>query len=512
MKWIALIFLFVCGGNAFSQTDKGFTFAVDSVETAKEPFITSSFKSVASKKMDQPVAIFPSELNSLEVVPTYMNSFLATIHYAYAEHRPLVLSPDDIWLTICQAFGHHVAMNSEELESQLLVEGHPDKIRVRNDSLVNQKAEDWSDLIVGFDQAVQTYAKGDVLAKINQNFTTTTPIISTAYQVTVLDAVKSYFDFVGESGCGIPTITLLGSMDDWQKLYRDLDIFDEYGMEFWTAELRPVIKEFICAVKGKPNVEFWKSIYKEVSAYGTSTITGWILKFYPYLEIEERQGEIDWENENEIITKYKLNPYIYGKQYLLSTISSKSIPKGYVEVPFIWENYATEELIVRHDMHLNAGFFGMKQNGLALQPNIAWCITYDSQVNDKYEYPKRPYELDTLEHRQTEWVSHWAFGFDKPAIFDPEHYSDSQESMIAYMEILQNAGFDSGGESSVKIWVAWDGTALFEEVEGPLEAKKELLENYINSMKIKWQPAECSNHWVDIEGPLPINYFLYIPL
>ena len=512
MKLLVLLAASLLGGMALCQSSAGHTFAVDSVEIAQKPLVTSSFMSVASNKIDQPISIFPSEFNSLEVIPTYMNSFLGTIHFAYAQHRPLVLSPDDIWLTICQGFGHHVAMNTEEFESRLLVDGHPDTIRVRNDSLVHESAEDWNDLIAGFDQAVLSYAKGEILTEINQNFSTTTPIVSAAYQVTVLDAVKSYFDFVGESGCGIPTITLLGTMDDWQKLYNDLDLFDAYGLEFWTAELRPVIKEFICAVKGKPNVEFWKSIYKEVTAYGSSTITGWVLKFFPYLEIDERQGEIDWENPNEILTKYELNPYIYGKQFLLSTISSSSIPKGFVEVPFIWENHFTEELVGTHEMHLNAGFFGMKQNGLALQPNIAWCISYDSKVNEKYIFPENPFYSDSLFHKQDQWVANWRSSIDQQVIFDPEIHSDSRESITAFEKQLRNAGFNSQGASSVKIWIAWDGTAIFEEVNGPLKSKSKELKNYINSMKQKWSPAQTSDHYIDVEGPLPINSYVYVQL
>ena len=144
------------------------------------------------------------------------------------------------------------------------------------------------------------------------------------------------------------------------------------------------------------------------------------MKFFPYLEIDERQGEIDWENPNEILTKYELNPYIYGKQFLLSTISSSSIPKGFVEVPFIWENHFTEELVGTHDMHLNAGFFGMRQNGLALQPNIAWCISYDSKVNEKYIFPENPFYSDSLFHKQDQWVANWKSSIDQQVIFDPE--------------------------------------------------------------------------------------------
>jgi hypothetical protein len=37
------------------------------------------------------------------------------VHVAFSQHRPLTLSPDDIWLVIAQGFGHHVAENAAAL-------------------------------------------------------------------------------------------------------------------------------------------------------------------------------------------------------------------------------------------------------------------------------------------------------------------------------------------------------------------------------------------------------------
>lgn len=44
-----------------------------------------------------------------------------TIVKAYAEHRPLVLSPDMIWLDICQVFSHYVNENAESLRVRMRI-------------------------------------------------------------------------------------------------------------------------------------------------------------------------------------------------------------------------------------------------------------------------------------------------------------------------------------------------------------------------------------------------------
>jgi hypothetical protein len=46
---------------------------------------------------------------------------------AYAGHRPVALSPDMIWLMICQGVAHHINANAEQLRPQFVK--HPDVSR-----------------------------------------------------------------------------------------------------------------------------------------------------------------------------------------------------------------------------------------------------------------------------------------------------------------------------------------------------------------------------------------------
>ena len=43
-----------------------------------------------------------------QVVAVHQNAFLATAWYAHAQHRPLVLTPDAVWLCIAQGFAAHI--------------------------------------------------------------------------------------------------------------------------------------------------------------------------------------------------------------------------------------------------------------------------------------------------------------------------------------------------------------------------------------------------------------------
>ncbi len=42
------------------------------------------------------------------------------VHIAFSQHRPLLLSPDCVWLTIAQGFSHHIAANGEAFRRRLV--------------------------------------------------------------------------------------------------------------------------------------------------------------------------------------------------------------------------------------------------------------------------------------------------------------------------------------------------------------------------------------------------------
>jgi hypothetical protein len=85
--------------------------------------------------------------------------------------------------------------------------------------------------------------------------------------------------------CGIPEITLTGTVDDWRKIRERIDVIAELDLEQWCKSLRPIADHFVRAASGDVDVKFWRRIYNPVDAYGGSRITGWAGRFYPYLKV-----------------------------------------------------------------------------------------------------------------------------------------------------------------------------------------------------------------------------------
>lgn len=63
------------------------------------------------------------------------------------------------------------------------------------------------------------------------DFSTTTPTIRTASQVVMMDAFHQYFDYALMCICGILTITVRGSVEDWVAIRTRVEVMAEYYLE-----------------------------------------------------------------------------------------------------------------------------------------------------------------------------------------------------------------------------------------------------------------------------------------
>jgi hypothetical protein len=110
------------------RTAQGITFPVDDVkpadkaltkDTLSKAFANRSGRAVvAMAESDRPVVASPAPNNPR--MHQALNGLIETVHLAFSQHRPLILSPDCIWLVIAQGFGHHINENAERLRGRLV--------------------------------------------------------------------------------------------------------------------------------------------------------------------------------------------------------------------------------------------------------------------------------------------------------------------------------------------------------------------------------------------------------
>lgn len=71
----------------------------------------------------------------------------------------------------------------------------------------------------GRDQGkVGQFTKGTIRTAMQCDFTTTGPVELTVSQIAFMDALQPYFNYSMAPICGIPQVTLTGTMDDWKKV------------------------------------------------------------------------------------------------------------------------------------------------------------------------------------------------------------------------------------------------------------------------------------------------------
>lgn len=284
-----------------------------------------------------------------------------TMVRAYAEHRPLVLSPDMIWMAISQGFGQHVNRNAEKLRPMLVShEGKADL--VIEDAVSPLSAEyDWNKAINGFAAQVEKYTKDGVAKTIAADFTTTGDVERIASRMVLMDNFKSYFDYISINiSCGIPSITVEGTPGDWKSIINRTKKLAKYDLEWWTKDLLPILDQFLKASQGKPDAGFWQDIVstRKIGALRgggcspdkPSKIDGWFLKLFPYDEVGLTPQTIPWTRK------------MPGEQTRTNLICREVSPGG--------------EVLSETNLELMAGFVGVREDPetFALRPQIGWIV------------------------------------------------------------------------------------------------------------------------------------------
>ena len=284
--------------KVLKDTKKSITFVVDEdLPAPKQTFTMMSSNQLSShiiSRKNIPYAdhnVVKTSFDGEKLCYLGEDNFFKCIVQAFADHRSLVLSPDMVWLVIGQGFSRYVNAHSEELRDKLV--SHQGKMVLRvekNNDVLDPTKGDWAQLLNDFSALIVENTKGDVADMMTANFSTTSMDERIASQITLMETVKTYFDFWNAViACGIPTITLEGTPEDWQKVREKARGLSEYGLEKWADELDPILAEFVKASEGKPDQAFWENMvmkyrvekFKSKNINETTHLDGWFLKFFP---------------------------------------------------------------------------------------------------------------------------------------------------------------------------------------------------------------------------------------
>ena len=353
-KIICLIILVTISLSAQIKGKTGITFKLRNFRLVQHALPETDMKTLIVKKFGKTEAHSKNSSNMID--DARYHPFLLSVHYAFSSHRPLIIKPDHIWLLIVQGFATYVDNNQKKLRSMFVKHKGKAKLKVRRDDFIKgNKNNPWEEVFPEFCKQIGAHIGTQNLALITAKFSTTTPVEQAAFQITLMDAMKHYFEYHCYTLCGIPAITLEGTPQDWKNLLIRARKLKKYKLDWWIKSLEPILQEFINASEGNINKMFWKSIYKELNGSGGASMRGWISKFFPYI--------VDSSGEANII-----NP-IFKYNYIRLRLNN--FPYGISRAPFTW-HYLTKEF----KMEFLAGFIGVSHHKKTdrLKAEIGWVI------------------------------------------------------------------------------------------------------------------------------------------
>ena len=288
---------------------------------------------------------------------------------AYANHYPITISPDMILILFLQGYSRIMEKHSEKLRNVYVnFEGQKTLTVIREDMTPETaKPEDWRSIINEFTEKITGEIGENIVSNLKCNFTTTNPITLTTSQVSIMSAMKEYFIYrVIMCVCGISSITLEGSLEDWEKIKSKFEFFskEEFGLNPWIKSLIPIIDKIIETKsyysQNKTITEelrhFWKDIIrvKRGGAYKPDVIDGWIIKFVPNVSDK--------------------SPTIYEK------LDDYEIPDQVLSCPLNLRLIGGKKEI-EYECSLASGFYGMIQdkNTYNIRPVIGYALVVEDE-------------------------------------------------------------------------------------------------------------------------------------
>lgn len=306
---------------------------------------------------------------------TYSHPFVEAVGLAFSQHYPLSLSPDHIWLLICQGYAIHVNVNAEKLRQRFVQHAGKETLKVEREFWGSSQAE-WVGLFEEFAEQVKDRV-GDIGKVIGAHYSTTSIVEQAAFQMLLLKTVENYFQYEFSSLCGIPRITLQGTPEDWRDLRGRAESMREYDLEWWINPLLPILDEFVAASEDRINKDFWNSIFKWKNESGGPYITGWIGNFFPYI-YRNRQRKDNPDVRERVLVP---NPYLEEEPPMFGGLKKNILPNSLAQVPFKWTILDQDPI----DMLASAGFVGVSQDPdtLTLRPEIGWAVSRETVFVDK---------------------------------------------------------------------------------------------------------------------------------
>lgn len=241
-----------------------------------------------------------------------------TYSSAYSYHHHLRIRPEDVWFAILTQISFFINANAEQLRSFFVAHDGKKELEAIHD------VADFASLSVQM---------GDIIGKnvldpglkdwVLPAFSTTTDCDRVVGSILFMGAMEKFFSYKMTVLCGLPSVTLLGRVEDWENILNRLDKLDLLGDEprQFATMLRPILRRMVWSFTDPSSTEvtdFWNTIvHEEVEGSGTNHLSGWLTAF------------CFWDKDGK--AKRTHHPVLEGATY--PTVKIDKVPAGFASVP-----------------------------------------------------------------------------------------------------------------------------------------------------------------------------------
>ncbi|MCJ1249912.1 hypothetical protein MMC30_007138 [Trapelia coarctata] len=223
-------------------------------------------------------------LNVESTIVGSASGFVYSAIQAWNKHYNLVIRPEDVWFAILTQLSVYINAHSEELRGKFVPFEGQEELTV-NYPRDTRYTLDFGD----FAKRISFLLEENVVDKelrewIMPAFTTTTENDVVVGSILMMGAMKNYFTYTCRTGCGIPSVTLIGEKTDWEKMLARLEKLTTFGEETtqWYKLLKPILSRFIASYDDPASEDvllFWNRIAHYKGGSGSNYFSGWITAF-----------------------------------------------------------------------------------------------------------------------------------------------------------------------------------------------------------------------------------------
>ncbi|EQC25562.1 hypothetical protein SDRG_16580 [Saprolegnia diclina VS20] len=294
------------------------------------------------------------------------NGFVHGVMLAYNGHHDLIIRPDDIWAAIMIQFGRYVNGAPDDVKSTIIHSGSSTDLvlTIPGDNVAN-----YDEIAANLVQRMQSILVDPAsLEWMLPSFTTTTPHDTIIGSIAMLASMNEPVCSMPTMQCGIPHVTLLGSVADWMDIRARVERFAALGLPGWAKMLHSTLDKFVAATEGCVDEAFWQHMVLDGDASDARYVSGWICVFCVFANDGAWQCAKGW-------TSIETTPEDED-QY--PTLRLDQVPAGYVVVDVKLEDESS-----CYDTVLLAGHmaYGV-QDGATIVPQLGWAIVFQNALNE----------------------------------------------------------------------------------------------------------------------------------